>query len=373
MKLCYIANPNSVHTRRWLNWFASRGHKVSLIADTPLLEPWPAIQVYDLPARLNLKIVRFFPWTVWSKQILQELEPDVLHAHRVNSAGWLSVFTGFHPMVVTPWGTDLYQLPNQSFTARWLATYVLKNADFVTADSQDLIQQAIKYGANPGISEVIQWGVDLKIFFPADKNPELQKRLKVGNHPVLLSPRAVKPIYNLETIIKAIPEVRRDLPETIFIFRDYNTDPNYKDRLLMLIDRLGVRESVRWFGELERWEECVEIYRLADIIISVPISDGTPVSVLESMACGIPVIASDLPSLREWIKNGENGILVPTRDEQVLADAIIKLLKDANKRADIRNRNIDLIRLRANPQIEMEKMETIYNFLQDRRQVNTRG
>ena len=147
MKICYLANPNSTHTRRWLAWMAQRGHTVLLVADVSPAEPWLDTPLYDLPAGLNISVVKYFYWEFQLRQILRSWQPDILHAHRVSSAGWLGAFSGFHPFVVTPWGSDLYLHPQRSAAARRLAKIVLSRADLVTADSSDLCRKAIDYGA----------------------------------------------------------------------------------------------------------------------------------------------------------------------------------------------------------------------------------
>jgi len=94
----------------------------------------------------------------------------------------------------------------------------------------------------------------------------------------------------------------------------------------------------------------------------VPISDGTPVSVLEASACGVPVIASDLPSLREWIIHEKNGLLVPL-DNEVLAEAIIRLLTDHTLHARIRQEALQDVKERADYAVWMARIEAMYQDL----------
>jgi L-malate glycosyltransferase len=337
-----------------------RGHTVQLIADTPLVEPWTDTPIYNLPASINLPVVHYFSWEFRVRNILKRWKPDVLHAHRVSSAGWLGVFSGFHPFVVTPWGSDLYLHPDRSPTARWLAKYVMRSADLVTADSADLCQRAIDLGAREEATHVIQWGVDMTLFKPSKDIANLRTALRIGNGPVILSPRGLNPVYNIDTIIRSIPLVKRVFPEVVYLLRRYNEDPSYQVEVEKLILALDLSQAIRWIGKIDPWERVADYYYLADLILSVPSSDSTAVSVLEAMACGVPVIASDLPSTREWISNGENGILVPIRDPVSLAEATIQLLNDPNQCAVFSNKNKILVQEKANHQIEMEKMEQLY-------------
>lgn len=360
LRLLFIANPNSTHTRRWVSWFDQRGHTVSIIADTPLVGGWETGEIFDLASRFNVRVLRYPFWELQTRKIIRRWQPDILHAHRVSSAGWLGAFSGFHPLVVTPWGSDLYQQPARSALASRLARFTLPRADVVTADSQDLCSLAVRFGANQEATKMIQWGVDTSVFFPAARSLDWQNRLHIHGKPVILSPRGVNRIYNLDIIIQALAQVRLAYPEIILILREYNVDPGYKLELEQLIDSSGLRANIRWIKQIEPYAQLVELYRLADIVVSIASSDGTPVSVLEAMACGIPVIAGDLPSLREWINNKDNGLLVPLRDPDRLAGLMINLLENSATRNLFAARGRALIAEKAEHGIEMTKMEHLY-------------
>jgi len=167
-------------------------------------------------------------------------------------------------------------------------------------------------------------------------------------------------VYNIDTIIRSIPPVKREFPGVVYLLRRYNADSAYQAQVESLILELHLEQSIRWIGRVEPWERLADYYSLADIVISVPSSDSTSVSLLEAFACGAPVIASDLPSVREWIAAGENGDLVPVKDHVQLAQATLRLLHDPGRRATYAEKNKVLVREKADHQREMEKMEALY-------------
>ena len=134
-------------------------------------------------------------------------------------------------------------------------------------------------------------------------------------------------------------------------------------KVLPVVSDQALQTSVRWLSEITSREAVADLNRLADIAVSVPSSDGTPVSVLEAMACGAAPVVSDLPSLREWITDGENGLLVPVGDPEALAAAIVRLLQQPHLREQFRQRNQEIIHSRADHQVEMQKMEQLYESL----------
>jgi len=365
LRLCYISNPNTVHTRRWLGWFAKRGHTVCLLADVPLKEPWTVVPVIDLSKIFYAPIIRFPVWTVWLRRFLRQWHPDILHAHRVNSAGWLAAASGFHPYVVTPWGSDVYRQPQRSRIARFLAWYTLKHADLITTISQAIGEQAIHLGARAESLSRVQFGVELDIFYPdvptSQESIDLRRRLSVpANARLVLSARAVHPIYNLDVILQTIPLVCQRFPEAVFIFLDYNTSPEYKTQLDAMIMELGLEAFIRWLPQTSNRIEMAELYRLCEVVVSVPTTDGTPVSVMEAMACGKSVVSTDLPSLREFITSGENGWLVPVQQVSPLAEAINQLLAQPDQAAEFGRRANQVVADKADLEVEMRRMEAIY-------------
>lgn len=365
LRLCFISNPNLIHTRRWVSWFHQHGHQVYLLADVPLKEPWAEVPVVDLSKLFYVRFVRFVYWSLWIKRFLKRWRPDVLHAHRINSAGWMAAASGFHPYVVTPWGLDIFTQPEGTLVAGLLARFVLTNADLVTTLSNTMSEQAERLGAKTDHICTVQFGVELDIFKPEPDNGtelvELRKSLAIPDHAkVVLSPRAITPLYNIDIILKSIPIILQHVPEATFVFLDYNTDLEYKKQLVLVIHDLSIEAAVRWLPPTRSRTEMAKLYRLSDVVVSVPSTDGTPVSVLEAMASGKPVISTDLPPLREFITNRENGLLVPVRQTSQVADSIIELLQQPAQAAEFGRKAHQVVVEKANSEVEMQRMEAIY-------------
>lgn len=358
MKILYVSNPNNPLTQVWVNWFANHGHEVALISDTLTRTEWPGIRIYKLPEKYNTRIIRFIIWEMWTRQIISQWRPDILHAHRVSSAGWLGAYTGFHPFIVTPWGSDILLHPERSIIARYLAQKVLKTADIITMSSELLRNKAVYYGAKIERCKKILWGVDLTIFMPRN-SVQLRDELNLGNSQVVFSPRAINPLYNIDMIIESISNVVKEFPNVIYLIQNYNTDEKYRERLLNRIRELDITEHIRWIS-FEPPERYSTYFQCADVVISVPSSDSIPVTVLEALACGAPVIVSDLPSLREIITNTKNGFIVPVKNHKELEKATIYLLKNPQLREEFYRYNSKWIQENANREIEMGKMEELY-------------
>lgn len=369
MRLCYISDPNSPHTRRWVGWFARHGHEVCLLADIPPKQAWGDYPIIDLSEIFHGRVIRFPVWSAWLRRYIRQWKPDILHAHRVNSAGWLVAASGFHPRVVTPWGSDVFVQPKHSRLARWLAKQTLSHADLVTTNSQAMSEQVIQLGARPETVQRVQFGVEVEIFHPGDTELRYSLRTKLAlprDRPLVLSARGIRPIYNIDVILQSMRGVRQSFPDATFLFIDYNTDTAYKNQLELAIREQGLEANTRWLPPTSSREEMADLYRVCDLVISVPSSDATPVSVLEAMACGVPVICSDLPSIHELIINGDTGYLVPVGDDVQLAKAIISLLEQPELATRMGQQACRVVSEKYNYELEMQKMEDCYKNLHGR-------
>ncbi|MFZ2098313.1 MAG: hypothetical protein WAV05_16910, partial [Anaerolineales bacterium] len=76
LRLCFISNPNIIHTQRWVGWFAKRGHDVRLIADVALNESWSEVPMIDLTKIFYAPIIRFAVWAFWLWGFLKQWKPD---------------------------------------------------------------------------------------------------------------------------------------------------------------------------------------------------------------------------------------------------------------------------------------------------------
>jgi glycosyltransferase involved in cell wall biosynthesis len=369
LRLCYVANPYSIHTRRWLRYFTGRGHEIYLISVSPTrgsIPPDtipPSVTFYDLMAQFNVRKLRYLAWGLAARRIVHRIQPDVLHVHQVAGGGWVGAVAGYHPFIVTAWGSDLLLGPRRSWIQRQLARWVLRRADYVTCVSQSLAQAARSLGVDPSHLEVAPWGVDTDIFHPAPNKEALRARLGLGSGPIVLSIRAIQDVYNPLDMARAIPRVLDQVPGTHFIIRTYNCDQNLLTQFKDIVREHQVAEAVQYIGDLPKEQAIADLYRVADVAVSVPGSDGTPSSVLEALACGAVPVLSDVPSLHEWVRHEQEGLFVPIGDVAAISIAIVRLLTDKALQNRLCTNASLLIRQRADSKVWMYHSEEMYRRL----------
>jgi glycosyltransferase involved in cell wall biosynthesis len=173
---------------------------------------------------------------------------------------------------------------------------------------------------------------------------------------IILSNRNLLPIYNVRLLIRAIPMVLQEEPNTHFFIVG---DGPERDHLEKEAKKLNVTSSVQFLGRVPH-EEMPNLLTQADIYVSTSLYDGTSVSLLEAMACGTFPIVTGILSNQEWISDGENGFLFPLEDEVVLAKRIVEATRNDKLLSEVRVRNQKLIEEKALWGTNIKKTEEIY-------------
>lgn len=355
MRICYIASP-SVHTTRWVKYFTDNGHDVHLITTSKLFgEDIGRVKIhvinrYGSQLRAINYSVNTIPTILQFKALVRAIKPDIIHAQSITETTWLGANSGFHPFIVTPWGSDVLIAPKRSKISKRIVEYVLKRADLVTCDAEHIKEPLIKLGANSQKIELVYFGTDILKF---RKNPKDDKHT-----PIIISVRSLKPIYNVETLIRTMPLVINKIPEAKFIIAGDGVERNY---LVELAKSLGIdTDSIRFMGNLSEGD-LIDYLRASSIYVSTSLSDaGLAASTAEAMACELAPVITDFGDNGKWVVDGVNGFLFPLRDSVGLASKLVQLLQDNKMRETFGKLSREIIVERNNWEKEMSRMEELY-------------
>lgn len=365
LTLAFLGDADSIHVRRWVTWFARRGHGVHLLvadpaAVAPGLDPSITMHAFEPYTRASLRPIGAIRAARSLRRVLGAIRPDLLHAHYLTVHGWHARLAGFHPYVVTTWGTDVFVTARETLRGRLYARLSLGAADLVTGDSADLVRAAIRAGARPDRARLVQFGVETDRFTPGDPSPGLRARLGLEGRRVLFSPRMIAPNYRQTVVVEALAGLPSDV---VAVLTEMYARPAEREAVLAVADQLGVTDRLRLLDGIEHGE-MPDLYRLADVVVSVPASDATPVTILEALSCGRPVVATDLPSVREWLGGLDPETLVPVDDPVATGRAIARQLdRDAASRLALGEGSRHLVRERADRERSMLEVEALYRAL----------
>lgn len=361
MKILYIADSTSIHTKRWIQYFLEAGHEIYIITIGKKTEYIKGVihlanfERFYYRSPMFLKVIRR------TRRIVRQISPHVLHGHFVHQYGWLAALAGYHPLVLTAWGSDILHLPGASRSrfGRWFTTYAMRQADLLTATSRHLKNEMVKLGAPNDRVQVVYWGVDTRQFHPDVDTRPLKKKLGIADAShIVLSNRNQILLYNNDIVVKAMVGVLKSFPGAVLILQ--NSGGNLEKDLRRLVEKENISGSVHFLPNFPH-HELPPLYALADIYVSIPSWDAGPVSLKEAMSCGGVPVVSALPGPMEWIRDGVNGRVVPVRDSEKLTEAICDLLRNPQECEKYRKINRDLIVKKANHSAMMKKMNGWYH------------
>lgn len=304
---------NSPHVIAWAEAVEAAGHEVHLVGRVPEGPPGPSGERVHQLSDAGPPLVRSMRMSRQLGRVAARVQPDLVHAHWLPELGWMAARENLHPLVCSAWGSDVFGVEGLS---RRRSKRALHGSDVVTADSAHLARATRALADHDMPVEVVRWGLDLERFAPGDTSAAREALGLTDGGPLVASVRGLKSIYNPDLVLEAFAHVRTGAPDARLLLK--HGTRNVPRSVSSTIDRLGLSEAVTFLGVLPP-ERMPDVYRAADVIVSVPSSDSSPRSVWEALACGRPVVVSDLPWARDELEDGRHALLIPLEAAAVAA------------------------------------------------------
>jgi glycosyltransferase involved in cell wall biosynthesis len=288
------------------------------------------VDIYDLTEINNTSVLRFLFWALEIRRAIRSKKPDILHAHQIQAAGWLGYLSGYHPFVVTAWGSDILVAPERSYLLRILTGRVLSHCDILTVPSKLMYEKALSLGFPEDRLKLIPWGIESHILQSQFNNrDEIRKCFGIESEAkVLLCPRGINRIYNIDVAIKAFNEVVKEEQLSRLAIVLKSIDEDYHLELLDLVNELDLNEFVYWIPQQNSLEDMARLYQMSDILISIPSSEGYGFTVFEALSSGCPTLITDLPVFENILIDGVHTLKISVRDVDETSQALIRLLSN---------------------------------------------
>ena len=333
LRVLYITQGDSAHDRRFLRAMRQANVETGVVrlSQSAAHRPVPA-GVADFSPRSapgRDAFGRTLRMRNHLRRVGHEFAPTVIHAGPIQQGAFLAGLAGLRPLISMSWGSDLL-LGARRGAGRWKARWALSRSHLLLCDCQTVRRMALDLGMAQERIVVFPWGVDLERFRPG-RSGRVRRQLGWDDEFVLLSARSFEPIYGVDVLVDAFLRLAPAEPRLrLLLLGDGSLRPSLQRR----VEQAGLHSRVRFVGAVAE-EALPEYYRSADLYVSGSHSDGTSVSLLEAMACGLPVVVSDLPSNQEWVEPGVQGWLFPDGDSCALAGGIGQALAVARRRASM--------------------------------------
>jgi glycosyltransferase involved in cell wall biosynthesis len=342
-RLVLCGDGRSPHTKRWAVALGERGFDVVVVWRRDQFAPG-RLDAYPAGVRHEVAGGELDPRRPWreavarreARALARRVRPDVVHGLYLQHHGWTAADLGVEPLVLSALGSDVMQLdaePSGSLRSRAVERYLrartlraVRAADLVLCDSAEIARRIERLA--PGTrTDVLRFGVERA----PTTDGRWRERLGISDGAyVVLSTRLFKPNYNIDLVLRAFARVHERLPDAVLVLKEYSpfSDPSYREQVMALLDELRLGAAVKLVGELEP-EELQALVRTADVVVSVPTTDATAVSVFEAMAARVPVVASRATGIdRDILRHDESAWLVEVGDVKGLADALVALAQD---------------------------------------------
>jgi L-malate glycosyltransferase len=364
LRILGVGDGASLIFLRWAWRLAELGHEIHIVSNrvTPRreeLEGLTAHNVLELEAGTRVPLLRRIRFAPAIRGLARSLDVDLVHAHYLLPYGYWAAEAAVHPLVMSPWNTDIFTYGRDRRRGRKRVRRAVQAGDAFVVSSIGNAEETVHLGADADRVHRIVWYVDLRPYGPEKRVPGLAERFGwPENSFVILSLRNYRPNTNLDVLLRAFARIRDEDPRARLILAARGGWTRAETEAL--IDELDLRDVVAM--HFARPDELPELIASSDIGVSIASTDATPASMIESMASGLPMIMGDCITIDEWITQGDGGEVVPPRDEHALAEALRKLLRDPELRSQYAERNLRVTRERFKEH-PGEAMEKVYRSL----------
>jgi len=361
MRLLFVADGRSPIAINWIRYFVERGDEVYLASTfhcqpeldlagldiTPVAfsgTKKPSTSPSTRPAssrtlKLRTAIRHYLgPMTINRsakklRAVIERVQPDLIHAMRIPYEGMLAAdaYNGI-PLLVSVWGNDFTLHAPSTRMMYHYTRWTMQVTNALHADCQRDIRLASEWGFSlkrPTLVTPGNGGIRKEVFFPPEN---------LVDEPVVINPRGFRAYVRNDVFFKAIPLVLKEIPKARFLC----TSMAGESQVLQWIEELGIEHAVELLSPMPH-TQMADVYRRASVLVSPSVHDGTPNTLLEGMACGCFPVAGDLESIREWITDGENGLLTDATNPEKLAESIVRALKSKDLREQAAGLNAKLI------------------------------
>jgi len=328
VRVLYASRGYTPHDFRFLEALIATGNEIHYLGFDPARKlesrPFPS-QIGSINWLNGLhkpRLLAFLSKAIQLRGQLRTIKPNLVHAGPIQDVSALFALLGFHPLVSMSWGSDLL-LDGQRGFGKWVAEFTLNRSDALVCDAESVKGDALGKGFPSEKVVVLPWGIDLELFRPGRAH-DLRKKLGWQECFVFICTRNWEPIYGVENVLDAFLQASIKVPRArLMMIGSGSLEGKLQER----IQNSAATRKVALIGRAE-YSELPDYYRSADVYVSGSYSDGSSVSLLEAMACGMPVIVSQIAGNMEWIQSKQQGETFTAGDVLDLAWKMVEMAEN---------------------------------------------
>lgn len=336
----YVAGVE-IATYNIAKYLSKRGHEVHVItsSESGILNQDQQNFYIHLIKRGKVRFIRYIPFLIRILLVLRKIKPDIIHAQTIGMGvvGFLAKKFFKIPYVVYGRGSEVYfswLFKNQ------ISRLVLRHADAVVALTEDM-KKSLQRFCNREIY-IIPNGIELDRFINLPKKEETLSRIGINDQEnIILFVGRLCYVKGVEYLIRAMNIIvnKKNKKVKLIIIGDGEERQN----LEKLTKELNLGNNVIFLGKIPN-EKIAEFMASSDVFVLPSLSEGFPSVILEAMACGLPIVATNVGGIPYVVNEEENGFLVMPKDSEQIAEKILFLLENKNISEEISKKNKEMIK-----------------------------
>ncbi|WP_123054313.1 glycosyltransferase [Clostridium sp. JN-1] len=319
-RICFLADADSIHTRKWVDYFSRLNNEIYLISMRGTNYAYQDnVKVIVVKPPFNSKLA-YFTILLKIKSIVKSIKPDILHSHYATSYGLYGRISGYHPFIISVWGSDVYEFPKASSINAKLLKFILNGADAVCSTSVDMANETKKYYKKENIT-ITPFGVDINKF-------NIKMPVLSNDYITIGVIKNLHKIYGIKYLIQAFSGLLNDTAKNLKLM--VVGDGPERSNLEKLCSDLNISEYVEFTGNVDNVDVPDYINKM-DIVCIPSLSESFGVSAVEACACGRPVVCTNVGGLKEIVFDDCNGYKVNPKDSTALKNKLKLLVEDEKK------------------------------------------
>ncbi len=361
MKVILLADSNSTHTIKWALSLSKRGINIYIFSLSKLIvnsyknskniEIKSANQIvkYEEGKLSKIKYLKIVPIL---KEYISKVQPDVVHAHYASSYGLLGALSKFHPFVISVWGSDVFDFPNNSIIHKNILKINLRKADKILSTSKVMATETQQYTNKP--IEITPFGIDTKQFAKKTVKSIFNK-----NDIIVGTIKSLEPVYGIEHLINAfkiVSDKHPKIPLKLLIIGGGSQEKKLK----LLVKDLNIEDQTIFVGKILH-SEVPRYLNMLSIFVALSNKESFGVSIIEASACKLPVVVSNVGGLPEVVENKKSGYIVPAQNPEQAAKKIEMLVLDSELRQSMGDFGREWVKRTYNWTDNVDQMISIYN------------
>ncbi|MGL4913086.1 MAG: glycosyltransferase family 4 protein [Romboutsia sp.] len=323
--ICYLADGSSPHTIKWCDYFKEKEYNIHVLSlNGGEIE---GVTVHNFDAKVIeqrnkgiLKKVGRIKFIKEMRKIIDDINPDLLHAQYASSYGFLGTLLKSHPYAISVWGTDIYEFPNNGPIQKQIIKHNFRKADYIFTNSRAMAREVNKY-TDKNV-DVTFFGVDMEKFKPV----EVEK----NDNFIIGIIKSLEKRYGIEYLIKAFKLLKDEYPQKKIILKIGGSGQNLNN-LVSLVKELGLENDVEFLGRISP-NNIAKTFCSFDVTVFPSLREGFGVAAIESQACEVPVIVTNVGGHPESVDNNKTGFIVEPEKPKEIKDKIIKLMNNEELR-----------------------------------------